>query len=194
MSKNTGKIVQVIGPVVDVAFENGEIVAASWDMGTDISATVKDMVDKGVEVFNNSWGYNAVDGWNAGNAEELANTSDAEAYAYAAKNGAVWVQATGNDGYHDAAIHAGLGNVDLSQYGYDGPGEYEAPFLAVAALDYSTKDASAPSGYLAGYSNWCGSASGTERMLSQRAPLPKGLWMKAERPWLRRQWREAWLC
>lgn len=143
-----------------VAFENGEIVAASWDMGTDISATVKDMVDKGVEVFNNSWGYNAVDGWNAGNAEELANTSDAEAYAYAAKNGAVWVQATGNDGYHDAAIHAGLGNVDLSQYGYDGPGEYEAPFLAVAALDYSTKDASAPSGYLAGYSNWCGSASG----------------------------------
>lgn len=33
-----------------------------------------------------------------------------------------------------------------------------------------------------------------ERMLNQRAPLPKGLWMKAERPWLRRQWREAWLC
>lgn len=25
MSKNTGKIVQVIGPVVDVAFENGEL-------------------------------------------------------------------------------------------------------------------------------------------------------------------------
>ena len=25
MSKNTGKIVQVIGPVVDVAFENGDL-------------------------------------------------------------------------------------------------------------------------------------------------------------------------
>lgn len=182
-----------------VAFENGEIVAASWDMGTDISATVKDMVDKGVEVFNNSWGYNAVDGWNAGNAEELANTSDAEAYAYAAKNGAVWVQATGNDGYHDAAIHAGLGNVDLSQYGYDGPGEYEAPFWPLQLWITVQKMHRRRPDILRDIPTGAVPLPGTawqrrERMLSQRAPLPKGLWMKAERPWLRQQWREAWLC
>ena len=83
-----------------------------------------------------------------------------KAYAYVAKNDGVWVQATGNDGKQEASIHNGLGNLDLSDYGYDGSGKYEVPYLAVTALDYSTRDSNATSGYLADYANWCGSASG----------------------------------
>ena len=147
-----------------VAFENAEIVSASWDLESPIFETVKSMVDNdNVKVFSNSWGYSVTEsGLTADNAGKLLqiDTGSVQSYAYAAKNGAVWVQATGNDGYHNAAAHAGMGNLDLSDYGYDGPGEYEVPFLAVTALDATTADSSAPSGYLADYANWCGSASG----------------------------------
>ena len=147
-----------------VAFENAEIVSASWDLETPIFETVKSMVDNdNVKVFSNSWGYSVIEsGLTADNANMLPqiDASSVQSYAYAAKNGAVWVQATGNDGYNNAAAHAGMGNLDLSDYGYDGPGEYEVPFLAVTALDAATADSSAPSGYLADYANWCGSASG----------------------------------
>jgi hypothetical protein len=72
------------------------------------------------------------------------------AYAYAAKNKAVWVQATGNDGANEAAVHAGMGNLDVSSYGYNGAGQYEVPFVAVTALG--------DNGSIASYANWCGSA------------------------------------
>lgn len=147
-----------------VAFENGEIVAVSWDLSADISQTVKKMVDDdGVRVFSNSWGYPVTgDGLDASNAWVLIDgaTDDVEAYAYVAKNDGVWVQATGNEKAHEASVHNGLGNLDLSDFGYDGPGDYEVPYLAVTALDYSTRDSNATSGYLADYANWCGSASG----------------------------------
>ena len=143
-----------------VAFENAQIVAVSWDLLKDISGTVKTLSDNGVKVFNNSWGTSANYLLNAETAILIKNSDEAEAYAYAAKNGAVWVQATGNDGFINSSIQTGLPTVDLSHFGYTGPGKYEAPFLAVAALDYNTKDPNAPSGYLADYSNWCGSAAG----------------------------------
>ena len=147
-----------------VAFENAEIVSASWDLETPIFETVKSMVDNdNVKVFSNSWGYSIPEtGLTADNADMLPQIDEGsvQSYAYAAKNGAVWVQATGNDRQQNAAAHAGMGNLDLSDYGYDGPGEYEVPFLAVTALDATTADSSAPSGYLADYANWCGSASG----------------------------------
>ncbi len=143
-----------------VAFENAQIVAVSWDLENNISEIVKTLTDNGVKVFNNSWGTPANSIINADNASLIQYSDDAKAYAYAAKGGAVWVQATGNEGLHNSAIQTGLPTVDLSHYGYAGPGKYEVPFLAVAALDYSTKDANAPSGYMANYSNWCGSAAG----------------------------------
>lgn len=147
-----------------VAFENGEIVAVSWDLSSNISDTVKKMVDDdGVRVFSNSWGFPVMEGLlDATDAERLLTeaTDDVEAYAYVAKNDGVWVQATGNEKAHEASIHNGLGNLDLSDFGYDGPDKYEVPYLAVTALDYSTKNNRAPSGYLADYANWCGSASG----------------------------------
>jgi len=146
-----------------VAFENAEIVAASWDFTSDISDSVKAMVDNGVSVFNHSWGSDA----------EKHNTSEAlrlplndpdtvNAYAYSAAHKALWVMATGNESFYDAQIYAGLGllNSKLSAFGYNGPGAYEVPFLAVAALDYSQRNANAPSGLLAAYSNWCGGAKG----------------------------------
>lgn len=144
-----------------VAFENAQIVSASWDLKKNIYDTVKGMVDEGVSVINNSWGANASDDLNATHAEEII-TGDSDtfnAYLYAAKNGAVWVQATGNEGYEDAGLYTGMGNLDLSSYGYTA-GKYEAPFLAVASLDPDTADSSAPSGKLADYSNWCGSTKG----------------------------------
>ena len=149
-----------------VAFENGEIVAVSWDLSSNISSTVKKMVDEdGVRVFSNSWGYPVIEGaLDATDAERLLTeaTDDVKAYAYVAKKGGVWVQATGNEYAQEAAIHNGLGNrdLDLSEFGYYGAGDYEVPYLAVTALDYSTRDGNATSGYLADYANWCGSASG----------------------------------
>ena len=147
-----------------VAFENAEIVSASWDLESPIFETVKSMVDNdNVKVFSNSWGYSIPEtGLTADNADMLPQIDEGsvQSYAYAAKKGAVWVQATGNDKQQNAAAHAGMGNLDLSDYGYDGPGKYEVPFLAVTALDAATADSSAPSGYLADYANWCGSASG----------------------------------
>ncbi len=146
-----------------VAFENGEVVAVSWDLSSDLSQTVKKMVDEdGVKVFSNSWGYGVTDELNANNAWLLIDGAkdDVEAYAYVAKNDGVWVQATGNEYAQEASIHNGLGNLDLSDFGYDGPDKYEVPYLAVTALDYSTRDGNAPSGYKADYANWCGSASG----------------------------------
>lgn len=147
-----------------VAFDNAEIVAGSWDLSAPIYDTVKSMIDEdNVEVLSNSWGVSVISsGLTAADAYllKVGDQDSVQSYAYAAANGAVWVQATGNDGANDAAIHAGMGNLDLSEYGYDGPGQYEVPFLAVTALDASTADSSAPSGYLADYANWCGSASG----------------------------------
>ncbi len=146
-----------------VAFENAQIVAGSWDMKNDIYGTVKKMVDGEVEVINNSWGKPGTSAEDA--AILLSKDRDVvDAYVYAANHKVVWVQATGNDSKEDdrrnATIHTGLGNLDLSGYGYNGAGEHEVPYLAVAALDYSTHDSSATSGYIAEYSNKCGSASG----------------------------------
>ncbi len=146
-----------------VAYENAEIVVASWDLSTPIYDTVKSMIDDDdVEVLSNSWGISVADsGLTAADAYllKISDQDSVQSYAYAAANGAVWVQATGNDGASDAAIHTGMGNLDLSEYGYNGAGQYEVPFLAVTALDMSTADSYAPSGYLASYANWCGSAS-----------------------------------
>ncbi len=145
-----------------VAFENAEIVAGSWDMSQNIYGTVKNMVDEGVAVINNSWGINASDSLNASDAIHLLrdNKDIVKSYVYAAQNGAVWVQATGNDGYTDASVFTGLGNVNLSSYGYSGSGKYEVPFIAVTALDYSTRNSEATSGTIAGYANYCGSTAG----------------------------------
>ena len=144
-----------------VAFENAEIYAGSWDFVKNIYPMVKDMVDNDVKVVNNSWGYSES---NASNPNWLV-THDGKnilsSYAYAAKNGAVWVQATGNEGMHEAGVQAGIGKLDLSGYGYSGPkNSHEVPFLAVASLDTSKATTSAPAGRIADYSNWCGSAKG----------------------------------
>ena len=153
-----------------VAFENAQIYAASWDFEHRFLDTVKDMVDDGVKVINNSWGQPAIF-YTAKDIEKFMDTSSQEgmstyefidtvyAYAYAADKGAVWVQSTGNEHNSDAQLYNGLGRLNLSAYGYSGAGQYEAPYLAVAALDLSKATASAPSGVIASYSNRCGSAS-----------------------------------
>ena len=71
------------------------------------------------------------------------------------------MQAVGNDEATEAGVQAGVGQLNdkLSIYGYDGPDdEFKVPFVAVAALDPSTASSAAPSGKIADYSNWCGSA------------------------------------
>jgi subtilisin family serine protease len=150
-----------------IAYENAEIVTVSWDLAQNIAPTVKEMVDNGVSVLNNSWGVTVEK--DKGdlridiNDADILYTQDTDAikaYAYAAKNDAVWVQATGNEGADQPAVHVGLGGLDLSDYGYDGPDKYEVPFLGVTALDASTASASAPSGKIASYANHCGSAQG----------------------------------
>jgi len=144
-----------------VAFENAQIYAASWDLSsaTSIYGTVKNMVDEGVVVLNNSWGYGANATYNADTFPSYMSslTDEINSYVYLANHKGVWVHATGNEGYSNADIYTGIGKVDLSSYGYSGPGEYEVPFIAVASLDVSTATASAPSGKLASYSNKCGS-------------------------------------
>lgn len=145
-----------------VAFDNAEIVAASWDLNTNTYGTVKSMVDSGATVLNNSWGVSVSDGISAATAREILpinNAEDLRAYAYAANKGAVWVQATGNDAAREAGLHAGMGRMDLSKYGYSGPKAYEVPYVAVTSLDYDTRAYNAPSGKLASYSNWCGFAA-----------------------------------
>jgi len=143
-----------------VAFENAQIYAASWDLEQNMQDAVHKMVDDGVSVINNSWGA-ATDELDADDTEALAQYTELdESYAYAAKNGVVWVQSTGNMAMHNANFYNGLPKLDLSEYGYDGPGKYEAPYLAVTSLDLSTASKLAPSGKLASYSNWCGSAKG----------------------------------
>ena len=140
-----------------VAFENAELYASSWDLEQDLQGAIHQMVDDGVGVINNSWGA-ATDELDADDTDQLATYTElVESYAYAAKNGVVWVQSTGNMAMHNANYYNGLGKLDLTQYGYDGPGKYEAPYLAVTSLDLSTATKSAPSGKLASYSNWCGS-------------------------------------
>lgn len=145
-----------------VAFENAEIIATSWDLEQDIYDATKQMVDKGAKVLNNSWGTDAGTNLNASTADLLFtyDRSLLMAYAYAAKNGAVWVHATGNEGKEEANIQSGVGRLDLSDLGYAGASRYEVPFIAVTALDYDTRTTQAPSGKLADYANWCGSASG----------------------------------
>ncbi|MBQ8750242.1 MAG: S8 family serine peptidase, partial [Alphaproteobacteria bacterium] len=148
-----------------VAFENAEIIAGSWDFEHEIEPVIKGMVNDGVSVLNHSWGYEADNDLNIKHAEELLDPKNDEidtlkAYAYAANNGAVWVQATGNDGYSQPAVHLGMNTLDLSSYGYAGPGQYEVSLLAVAALDGTKATESAPSGMIADYSNRCGDAAG----------------------------------
>ncbi len=143
-----------------VAFDNAELVAASWDLKQDIKPVITSMVDSGVKVLNHSWGVDVTSENNATTAEKLRGSNELEAYVYAAKNGAVWVQATGNEMQHESNLHTGMGRLDLSDKGYAGPKKYEAPFIAVTALDYDTRTANAPSGKLAGYANWCGSTKG----------------------------------
>ena len=152
-----------------IAFDNAEIYAMSWDMDQKISSTIKSAVSDGVQVFNHSWGTSVIEGVvDADQTESLLNQGLLDdtyidvfkSYAYAAKNKAVWVQATGNDGKHNATLENGLGKIDMSKYGYEGAGEHEVPYVAVTALDMATADNTAPSGKIASYANWCGSASG----------------------------------
>ena len=165
-----------------VAFENAEIIAGSWDFENDIEPVIRGMVDGGATVLNHSWGYNAEKGFDIRNAKELLDPENDEidtlkAYAYAAKNGAVWVQVTGNDGHSQPSIHIGMNTLDLSKYGYDGAGKYEVPLLAVTALDGSKATDSAPSGIIASYANrcglakdWCIAAEGTNILSSNAIP------------------------
>jgi len=141
-----------------VAFENAQIYAASWDYNQSMYPMVKTMVDNEVSVLNNSWGYTES---NAANSSWLFlhdGRNVLSSYAYAASHGVVWVQATGNEGMTEAGVQAGIGKLNLSSYGYNGPGQYEVPFVAVTALDVSKATETAPVGRVADYANWCGSA------------------------------------
>lgn len=139
-----------------VAFDNAEILGTSWDMSMEpkVSSAVKKMVDDGAKVLSNSWG---VQGYYLGdipiNAEvyKQALPDVWNAYVYAAKNKAVWVQATGNDGKDRPGADAGLGAIDLSKEGYN-KSDIEVPYLAVTALDGD--------GFIASYANACGGAAG----------------------------------
>ncbi len=146
-----------------VAFENAELVVASWDLETNIDETVKKMVADGVKVFNNSWNSDVDSQGNRIDIDDVKrlpymDLDGVKAYAYAAKNKAVWVQATGNEGRSQPSIYSGLGNLDLKDYGYSGPGKYEVPYLAVTALDQTKIRNDAPMGIIASYSNYCGKA------------------------------------
>ena len=136
-----------------IAFENAQIYSGSWDYEQSLLPMVKSMIDDGeAKVINNSWGMD-INRASAANPNWLYSHNSIKvlnAYAYAAKNKAVWVQATGNDGANEAAVHAGIGKLDLSDYGYNGAGAYEVPFVAVTSLGAN--------GTLAEYANWCGSA------------------------------------
>jgi hypothetical protein len=138
-----------------VAFENAQIVAASWDLSVDkdVLNAVTSMVDKDVKVINNSWGLTASNSLSAENTQNYLTLHESDvlkAYAYAAANDAVWVQATGNNGYSQPDVHSSMPQMDLSAYGYSGAGEYEAPFIAVTALGEDGK--------IASYANRCGVA------------------------------------
>ena len=147
-----------------VAFENAQLYEASWDIEQAIYPTVKSMVDEGVSVINNSWNsvYDPKDApYDARNADMLIDGGIDNAlasYIYAAKNNAVWVQAAGNEGHAQPGIYSGMPLLDLSAYGYDGAGKYEAPYVAVVALDPVTASSAAPAGGIASYSNHCGVA------------------------------------
>ena len=152
-----------------VAFDNAQIYAASWDFDNHIYNTIVNMVDNKVRIINNSWGTTGagdsdtaqafVTLYNNGTLDNISDVVDViKAYAYAANNGTVWVQAAGNEKLGDAEFYAGLGQVDLTRYGYSGPKEHEVPYISVAALNAATATSSAPAGKLASYSNYCGSA------------------------------------
>lgn len=146
-----------------VAFDNAEILGGSWDMQVDgkIYNTVKQMVNDGAAVISNSWGTGfALDDFDRTREGYKKNIPDVwNSYAYAAKNGTVWVQATGNEGRSQPDYLIGMGAADLSKDGYK-KSDTAVPYLAVAALDYDTKSDRATSGELAWYSNACGSAAG----------------------------------
>jgi len=136
-----------------VAFENAEIVGISWDFEKDIYSAVKKAVDESkVKVFNNSWGVSTDEGYDARDADLLItnDVSAVKSYAYAASKGAVWVQATGNDGSSQPNIHTGMKGLDLSSFGYSGDKEYEVSYVAVTALGTD--------GRIASYANRCGVA------------------------------------
>ena len=144
-----------------VAFENASIYATSWDLEQQIYEPVKKMVDDGVTVLNHSWGIvvdsqkDRADYAHQFFIENKGDDDTLKAYVYAANNKAAWVQETGNDAHHYASLYNGIGNLDLSSYGYSGAGQYEAPYIAVAALDADTATVLAPAGQLASWSNWC---------------------------------------
>ena len=150
-----------------VAFDNASLYVASWDMQQNLYSTVVDMVDNGVQVINNSWGYTNED---ASQIDKFGNKALLSAYAYAAKNDVVWVQATGNESRSQPGISVGMDLYeDLSKYGYDKKTELdkdpitgviiEVPQLAVAMLDGSKTYDSAPNGRIHEYSNRCGVTS-----------------------------------
>ncbi len=143
-----------------VAFDNAQIEGVSWDLSTDMYGTVKNMVDNGVRVFNNSWGV-AVPLPQQGVEVSLIflGKDVVDSYIYAAKNKAVWVQSAGNEAMNQPSLDAALGFINLNTDGYV-KGDTEVPYLSVVALDYGTKSATATSGEIAWYSNACGSASG----------------------------------
>jgi len=136
-----------------VAFENAEIVGASWDLDQNMYATVVGMVDEGVKVLNNSWGDKSTDIKNASTPNWLKyyDENTLLSYAYAASKGAVWVQSTGNDGKNEGVVQNAIGGMNLSDYGYSGDKEYEVSYVAVTALGTD--------GRIASYANKCGSAS-----------------------------------
>lgn len=160
-----------------VAFDNAEIVAASWDMEKDHYNVVKDMLDEDVTVFNMSWGYSNLLGYVPTDTKEefitgskrflkLFGEDTLKSYAEVAKNKAVWVQAAGNDSVRSGGfvaeqpvINAAMGGMNLSEYGYKGPGKYEAPMIVVGAIDPSTATSSAIKGKISDFSNNCGYAS-----------------------------------
>lgn len=160
-----------------VAFDNAEIVAASWDMQQGYHNVIKDMIREDVSVFNMSWGYsdslgvvptdNKEDYFvGAKNFLKIFGEDALKSYAEVAKNKAVWVQAAGNDsmrnmGYvaEQPVVNAAMGGMDLSDYGYKGAGKLEAPMIVVGAIDPSTATSTAIKGKISSFSNNCGYAS-----------------------------------
>ncbi|MBR5599076.1 MAG: S8 family serine peptidase, partial [Alphaproteobacteria bacterium] len=165
-----------------VAFENAKLVVVSWDTETEVFSGTKYMIDEGVQVINNSWGVDQDENGTSLKMPDIesdkVNIFDGKhddvlkAYAYTAKNGAVWVESTGNAGASQPSLYIGLPTLDLSNlafknekgeidtsYAYAGPNELEAPFVAVTAIDSNKTSKNAPKGTIADFANRCGDAS-----------------------------------
>ena len=153
-----------------VAFENAELYTTAWDLDStkSILPSVQNMIDSGVQVINNSWGATTEttdDIYTWINNPYFRHTIDS--YVYTANHKAVWVQSTGNDHWSTGVLENALGGIDLSKFGYNGPGQYEVPYIAVTALadkavtmthivdGQTIKETVIP---LADYANYCGSS------------------------------------